>query len=347
MNAVVSASKLYYAVVRENFGEVIELLGRGASVNYKYGYDNQMDNHNIAYTNVDCIMYHCYTKTIAPKIFNYKQALQDLDLEQYLNKPPTCDCSHSPYNYSPSGHVIIGDLNIIQHEHLRKRATPLHQAAVRGNVEVADLLIRNSADVNAFDQNRATPLHQAAERGNVEVADLLIRNSADVNAFDQNGDTPLHETATVEVADLLTRNSADVNAIDNNRATPLHQAAKRVNVEVADLLIRNSADVNAFDQNGFTPLHSAANRGSVEVTDLLIRNKADVNAPDNDGATPLHNAAKGGHVEVSDLLIRNKAGVNTSDNDITVKYFSSQSRVKFEHRSHMQVYRSETQLMTS
>ena len=31
-----------------------------------------------------------------------------------------CDCSHSPFQYNPSGHVITGDLNIIQHESLRK-----------------------------------------------------------------------------------------------------------------------------------------------------------------------------------------------------------------------------------
>jgi uncharacterized protein (DUF779 family) len=41
-------------------------------------------------------------------------------MEEYLNNPLTCDCSHSPFQYIPSGHVITGDLNIIQHENLRK-----------------------------------------------------------------------------------------------------------------------------------------------------------------------------------------------------------------------------------
>jgi hypothetical protein len=30
------------------------------------------------------------------------------------------NCSHSPFQYNPSGHVITGYLNIIQHESLRK-----------------------------------------------------------------------------------------------------------------------------------------------------------------------------------------------------------------------------------
>jgi hypothetical protein len=54
------------------------------------------------------------------KIFNYKEALQDINIEEYLKNPLTCDCSHSPFQYNPSGHVITGDLNIIQHENPRK-----------------------------------------------------------------------------------------------------------------------------------------------------------------------------------------------------------------------------------
>ena len=53
-------------------------------------------------------------------MFNYTKALQDIKIEEYLKNPLTCDCSHSPFQYNPSGHVITDDLNIIQHESLRK-----------------------------------------------------------------------------------------------------------------------------------------------------------------------------------------------------------------------------------
>ena len=46
----------------------------------------------------------------------YWHKLPDFQLSLQL----TCDCSHSPFQYNPSGHVITGDLNIIQHESLRK-----------------------------------------------------------------------------------------------------------------------------------------------------------------------------------------------------------------------------------
>jgi hypothetical protein len=40
--------------------------------------------------------------------------LQDINIEEYLKNPLTCDCSHSLFQYNPSGHVINGDRNIIQ-----------------------------------------------------------------------------------------------------------------------------------------------------------------------------------------------------------------------------------------
>jgi hypothetical protein len=42
-----------------------------------------------------------------------KHTCIDINIEEYLKNPLTCDCSHSPFQYNPSGHVITGDLNII------------------------------------------------------------------------------------------------------------------------------------------------------------------------------------------------------------------------------------------
>ena len=45
--------------------------------------------------------------------------MQDFDAKQYVKQPQTCDCLHSPFLYAPSGHIVTGDLNIIDHENLR------------------------------------------------------------------------------------------------------------------------------------------------------------------------------------------------------------------------------------
>jgi hypothetical protein len=66
------------------------------------------------------IVSYSYTNSIGLKIFTYKETLQNINIEEYLKNPLTCDCSHSPFQCNPFGHVITGDLNIIQHESLQK-----------------------------------------------------------------------------------------------------------------------------------------------------------------------------------------------------------------------------------
>jgi hypothetical protein len=44
----------------------------------------------------------------------YKQTLQSLDID-----PPTCSCSLFPFNYSPAGHIITGDVDIVKNDDLK------------------------------------------------------------------------------------------------------------------------------------------------------------------------------------------------------------------------------------
>jgi len=69
--------------------------------------------------------------------------------------------------------------------------------------------------VNAKDEDGVTPLHEAALWGHNEVAELLIANGADVNARDKDGKTPL-DLATkekkTEIADLLRKHGGKTGA---------------------------------------------------------------------------------------------------------------------------------------
>ena len=51
---------------------------------------------------------YSYQKPIAGKIFNYKQAIRELDFDSGTNK--TCNCAHLKYNYIPAGLVVTGEL---------------------------------------------------------------------------------------------------------------------------------------------------------------------------------------------------------------------------------------------
>lgn len=73
--------------------------------------------------------------------------------------------------------------------------------------EVVRLLVAAGADVNApVGVKRCTPLHMAARRGNLQVAQALIECGADLEARDSHGDTPLRRAMNCrkfEVAELL------------------------------------------------------------------------------------------------------------------------------------------------
>ena len=62
---------------------------------------------------------YSYTRPIASKIFNYKQSLQDWRFTNHDVHNPSCSCSLSQFLYSPAGHIVTGDLNIIRNKQLR------------------------------------------------------------------------------------------------------------------------------------------------------------------------------------------------------------------------------------
>jgi len=85
---------------------------------------------------------------------------------------------------------------------------PLHEAAVRGENEIAKLLIEAHADVNARGgKNDVTPLHSAAAGGHLEMIKLLLAAGADPSARDGSMDATPQSWAKFfghpDVADFL------------------------------------------------------------------------------------------------------------------------------------------------
>ena len=61
-------------------------------------------------------------------------------------------------------------------------ASPIHDAALTGDVELMEMLIANGADVDERDVHGYTPLLLAIQEGYTDMAKTLIVNGADVNA---------------------------------------------------------------------------------------------------------------------------------------------------------------------
>jgi cytohesin len=84
--------------------------------------------------------------------------------------------------------------------------TPLHDAAVAGQLDAVKLLLAAGATIDAQDDRGRTPLHEAARKGRAEVAEFLINAGARPDLRDRLGQTPLdtaREANQWEVAKLL------------------------------------------------------------------------------------------------------------------------------------------------
>jgi len=67
----------------------------------------------------------------------------------------------------------------------------LHSACYYGDIRTVMELLSQGEDINEKDDWLRTPLHAASQQGHMEVARLLIENSADIDATDEDKSTPL------------------------------------------------------------------------------------------------------------------------------------------------------------
>lgn len=91
--------------------------------------------------------------------------------------------------------------------------TPLHNAAGRGHVEIAEMLLKHGADMNVAGSQGLNPLSCAAREGHVLVVKLLLDHGADVSEISGlDTRTPLYWAVTWDrenVVRLLLEHGAD------------------------------------------------------------------------------------------------------------------------------------------
>ena len=92
-----------------------------------------------------------YTSTVASKIFNFTPALSNLNVSEYLFNPQTCQCKESKFCYEPHGHVITGDLRVIENARLRELVAkrPKYREPNRVNWKATETMFLESIDLYA------------------------------------------------------------------------------------------------------------------------------------------------------------------------------------------------------
>ena len=207
----------------------------------------------------------------------------------------------------------------------RSGFTPLMLAATKNATDVAKLLIKAGADVNAKDEDDRSALIYAADDNAIELAQLLIKSGADMNAKDRYDRTALMKAAVkneLDFARLLIKSGADVNARDEDDETALMKAA-RFSEDMTKLLIAEKADVNAKNNINQTALMFAVKYNAVDIAKMLIKEGVDIEnlkflleagadmyAKDKDGYTVLMAAAEGNAADTAKLFIEAGMDVN-------------------------------------
>jgi uncharacterized protein len=158
-------------------------------------------------------------------------------------------------------------------------ASPVADAAMKGDTDAVRTLVKQGADVNAAQADGMTALHWAAVNGDVKMMDILI------------------------VAGASTESLTRVGAY-----TPLHLASSRGHAPAVMRLLEAGSKPKAVTATGAQAIHLAAQAGSADAVRFLIDKGADPNVRDNThGRTPLVFAASQNRIEAMRMLIEKGA----------------------------------------
>ncbi len=178
--------------------------------------------------------------------------------------------------------------------------TPMHWAALYGNVPAMRGLLKLGADIDAVDNEGNTPLHLAATKNDADVVDFFEMN--DSQAFtmqDHEGHTPLMRLVSSRTKWSEEMFSTMVNCcpeaidmVDSQGWTALHHAISHGFADAPyDFRAAGSKAHNMKCHAGDTPMHLAVLYNSVDCIRELWDNGSELDVQSNDGSTPMHIAA--------------------------------------------------------
>ena len=148
--------------------------------------------------------------------------------------------------------------------------TPLGSSTFHGRPDLAEILLKRGADVNALYANGRTPLYGAMHRKDLETMRLLVDYGADVNrGIPAIGHAPLHRASywgLLPFVQFLLSRGAEVNARttapnpdfgvpgEAGEETPLHYAAGFAAQDVVACLIFHGAELGIKNHNVQRPM---------------------------------------------------------------------------------------------
>ncbi|XP_064609567.1 uncharacterized protein LOC135473625 isoform X2 [Liolophura sinensis] len=204
----------------------------------------------------------------------------------------------------------------------------LHEAAKAGKLTIVTEIIQSHPDkINELNEVGWTALHVAASEGQLEVAQWLGQNGAELNKETPTGYSAIHLAALhghATTLKLLASLGGTVNCLTTDQQTPLHLAALSGHVEIAKWLITNGVDIGARDESDRTALDLAVRNEQDEVTEYL-RSFAGKDASDSGKPVEFsvengtHNNSVTDHVEKFSAQTSQPSSPHTQEEDLKEK----------------------------
>lgn len=230
------------------------------------------------------------------------------DSQDSSSKPTSPQPSVPPVKKTP------GDKKV--HKRNERGETPLHLAAIKGDVKQTKKLIKAGADVNVADFAGWTPLHEASNRGWVSVTKQLLKAGANVNVQGLENDTPLHDASGnghTELVELLLKHGANPLQPNSKGKTPVDVAASPEMVKLLRKeIIASSSDSSSLDD--------ARSPTSPESTSSCKDDDMDIFMPRNPKSDP--NNAISGPSSRKSIFIKFQREQNDEQSDKSPDFYS-------------------------
>ncbi|CAC5401627.1 unnamed protein product [Mytilus coruscus] len=260
--------------------------------------------------------------TFRNKLFQY--LWHELDIKKVLLDVSSEDLSNILLSMTRQCYWDMVPIILTEHVDVNVRdweGTPLYFASVKGNIDIAKVLLENQADPNIqgwLEKCSQTPLKVAVDN----------EHKADYNVYRKLNQTPLFETVSQEnsyLTMLLLNHGADPNIGEKDgNNTPLHIAFSKGNSDMIKILLDYKGDLTIKNVNGEIPLFKAVEKNDTDIVRFQIKHKSDLNVCNNENESLLFKASRMEHncdhnicndMNVSPLLV---ASVNGHTDIVTL-----------------------------
>ena len=153
-------------------------------------------------------------------------------------------------------------------------------AALHGNKEVVELLIRSGADKNCQDKFGRTALMAAVESGNNDIVENLLDHGAVASSRSMSGISAFEIALVSDNSEIAEKLAGILNddSKDHMGNTPLILACRYSKIHLVQLIMQTISKDNINHQNhlGMSPLLACCMCDNCDLTEYLLNNGADI-----------------------------------------------------------------------